>query len=136
MGKWTALLAEAGTETQAGHTPSGTDRADTRGVLSALAVGAQACTHESRHHRADDLAAARLDRLLRWGWPLTEAEATAERLARRDAEADDRVSCAADCTHYRLGYCGNHRRAGLTNADIGRELATMLQRCPGFQPMG
>ena len=73
-------------------------------------------------------------RLLRWGWPEGEAEALAERLVRRDRErTDDRVSCA-DCGHYRLGRCGNHRRAGLGLPDVGRDLATLLQRCPGFQP--
>ncbi len=75
----------------------------------------------------------RRDRLLRWGWPAPEAEAMAERLARRDSESDDRVSCAAECSHYRLGRCGNHRRAGLNSPDVGRDLARLLQRCPGFQ---
>jgi hypothetical protein len=55
-----------------------------------------------------------------------------ERLTRRDREGDDdRVSCT-DCNHYRPGRCDNYRRAGLGTADVGRELATMLQRCPGF----
>ncbi len=75
----------------------------------------------------------RRDRLLRWGWTEPEAERLADRLVRRDREADERVSCA-DCQHYRPGHCGNHRRAGLNVADVGRDLASMLQRCPGFQP--
>ncbi|HOX67493.1 MAG TPA: hypothetical protein PKV56_06470 [Burkholderiaceae bacterium] len=74
-------------------------------------------------------------RLMRWGWPELEAEALADRLLRRDQDHDDRVSCA-DCKHYRPGRCGNHRRAGLNVADIGRDLATLLQRCPGFDPIG
>ncbi len=48
------------------------------------------------------------------------------------AAADVRVTCHA-CAHYRPGRCGNHRRAGLHAPDIGRDLATLLQRCPGFQ---
>ena len=76
----------------------------------------------------------RLDRLLRWGWLESEAQELAERLVRRDRErADERVSCA-DCLHYRPGRCGNHRLAGLGTPDVGRDLAAMLQRCPGFQP--
>lgn len=72
-------------------------------------------------------------RLLRWGWPAPEAEAMAERLVRRDREADDRVSCA-ECAHYRPGRCGKHPRAGLHSPGVARDLAAMLQRCPGFDP--
>ena len=72
-------------------------------------------------------------RLVRWGWTEANAERLAERLARRDREADDRVSCA-DCRHYRPGRCGNHRTAGLHSGEVGRDLAAMLQRCPGFDP--
>ena len=73
----------------------------------------------------------RRTRLLRWGWAEPEAEKLAERLVKRDREQGDRVSCA-DCRHYRPGRCGNHQRAGLNVADVGRDLAAMLQRCPGF----
>ncbi len=69
-------------------------------------------------------------RLLRWGWPKDDAEALAERLTMRDHD-DDRMSCT-DCRHYRPGRCGNHRRAGLNAADVGRDMAAMLQRCPAF----
>ena len=72
-------------------------------------------------------------RLLRWGWPEPEAEKLADRLVKRDREADPRVSCT-DCRHYRPGRCGDHRAAGLDSAELGTELAAMLQRCPGFQP--
>jgi hypothetical protein len=75
----------------------------------------------------------RRDRLLRWGWAEPDAEKLAERLVRRDREQDDRVSCT-DCKHYRPGRCGNHRRAGLGTVDVGRDLATLLQRCDGFKP--
>ncbi len=72
-------------------------------------------------------------RLLRWGWAEAEAEKLADRLVMRDREGgDDRVSCAGDCSHYRPGRCGNHRRAGLQAPDMGRDLASLLQRCPGF----
>lgn len=72
-------------------------------------------------------------RLLRWGWAEPEAERLAEKLVIRDREADDRVSCI-DCGHFRPGHCGNHRRAGLNVADVGRDLASLLQRCPGIKP--
>lgn len=74
---------------------------------------------------------ARRHRLMRWGWAEPEAEALAERLVLRDRERDPRVACA-DCTHYRPGRCSNHRRAGLASAEVGRDLAGRLQRCPGF----
>ena len=71
-------------------------------------------------------------RLMRWGWPEAEAEKLADRLLRRDREPDDRVSCI-DCTHYWPSRCGNHGHAGLQAPDVGRDLASLLQRCPGFQ---
>lgn len=76
---------------------------------------------------------ARRDRLLRWGWPAADATALVERLARRDAEQDERVNCT-DCCHYRPGRCGNHGAAMLTTAEVSRDLAGLLQRCPGFEP--
>lgn len=72
-------------------------------------------------------------RLMRWGWPEAEAEQLADRLVQRDREHDARVSCT-DCTHYRPGRCVNYQRAGLHAPDVGRDLASRLQRCPGFQP--
>ena len=72
-------------------------------------------------------------RLMRWGWPEPEAEKLADRLVRRDREADPRVSCT-DCRHYRPGRCGNAMAAGLHSPDVGRDLATMLQRCPAIVP--
>ncbi len=74
-------------------------------------------------------------RLMRWGWSEAEAEKLADRLVQRDRDIDDRVSCA-DCQHYRPGRCGNHRRAGLHAPDVGRDLASLLQRCSGFRPLG
>ena len=106
----------------------------------------QACPVATRcEARADALAAVawtdadvscfldRRARLMRWGWSEADAERLADRLAQRDRETDERVSCT-DCRHYRPGRCGNHRRAGLNVADVGRDLAGMLQRCEGFSP--
>jgi hypothetical protein len=76
---------------------------------------------------------ARLARLIRWGWPQPEAERVAARLARPDGEAgDDRRMCVA-CQHYRPHRCANHRHAGLVTAEVSRALATLPQRCPGFE---
>ena len=82
-----------------------------------------------------DIAAflSRRARLLRWGWPEPKAEKLADQLVRRDRNGDDRV-CCIDCRHYRPGRCGNHRAATLGTSDVGRDLAAMLQRCPGFEP--
>ena len=74
----------------------------------------------------------RRNRLLHWGWTEADAEKQAERLVKRDREQDDRVSCT-DCRHYRPGRCGNCKAAGLGSADVGRDFAAMLQRCPGFE---
>jgi TubC N-terminal docking domain len=69
-------------------------------------------------------------RLLRWGWSEPQAEALAERLTLRDR--DDRIACI-ECSAYRPGRCANHRSAGLGTAELGRDLAMLLQRCPGFK---
>lgn len=71
-------------------------------------------------------------RLMRWGWAETLAEDLAARLVQRDRDQDERVSCA-DCSAYRPGRCGNHRRAGLLSPEVGRDWVALLQRCPGFQ---
>lgn len=150
MGKWAARLAEK----MAAPPQAGTDKTDKRGLVSVLAVTPKGGAREfqappipgsSRTEKIEalDLAAvawtdadiarflARRARLLRWGWAADDAEKLAERLTRRDREADPRVSCA-ECKHYRPGKCGNHRRAGLHVAEVGRDLAAMLQRCNGF----
>lgn len=151
MGKWAARLAEKTATPLCG----GTDKTAKRGVLSVLAVTPKgdadeflAVPMQASAPPASpgilDLAAvawtdANIDRfldrrarLMRWGWNKPEAEKRAERLVIRDREHDERVSCT-DCRHYRPGRCGNHRRAGLNVADVGRDFAAMLQRCPGFQ---
>ena len=73
---------------------------------------------------------ARRDRLTRWGYPTTDAEALAERLTLRDRSGDERVSCT-ECAHYRPGRCSNHRAARLHSPEVGSDLAALLQRCPG-----
>lgn len=70
--------------------------------------------------------------MVRLGWAEREADALALRLAKRDRNEDDRVSCI-DCRHFRPGRCGNYRDAGLRLPDVGHDLAGMLQRCAGFQ---
>ena len=75
---------------------------------------------------------ARHVRLLAHGLTNGHADDLAERLTLRDRDGDDRLICT-DCRHYRAGRCGNHRPAGLNGPEVGRDLATMLQRCPGFQ---
>jgi len=74
----------------------------------------------------------RREQLLRWGWPVADAEVLAQRLARRDREADGRATCV-ECQHYRPGRCGSHRRAALQSPEVGRDLAGMLQHCPAFR---
>ncbi len=151
MGKWATRLAEK----TAAHPHTVTDKTDEWGVLSVLAVTAggggrdfqvqpDPANDSGEQGQAIDLGAvAREDadiaaftdrraRLLRWGWTEPEAERLAERLVRRDREQDERVSCT-DCLHYRPGRCGNHQRAGLNVPDVGRDLAALLQQCPGYQ---
>lgn len=74
---------------------------------------------------------SRRDRLLAWGWAEGDAEVLAARLTNRDRD-DDRVSCT-ECRHYRPGRCVNYSRAGLSAADVGRDLAAAMQRCAGFE---
>ena len=64
-----------------------------------------------------------------------DAEDLAERLHLRDVQADHRHLCL-ECSHYRPGRCGNHRAAALVAAEVGRDLATMFQDCPGFKSRG
>jgi TubC N-terminal docking domain len=73
-------------------------------------------------------------RLMRWGWSEADAELLAERLVIRHRSGDTRVACV-DCRNFRPWRCGNHRLAGLHLADVGRDLASLPQRCAGFQPI-
>ena len=81
----------------------------------------------SRARHAGEAAALR-----RRGIADDDADDLAERLTLRDQQQDDRVLCV-ECSHYRPGRCGNHKVAGLSSVDVGRDLAVLLQRCGGFQ---
>jgi hypothetical protein len=144
MGKWIARLKAEHTPTPAGATDE-TDRTPLRQVVEVSSVSPERGSADlSPTEHGLDLSAvawtdadiarfrARRDRLLRWGWTETDAEALADKLVRRDHEADSRVVCA-ECRHYRPGRCSNHREAGLDAPDVGRDLAALLQRCPGFR---
>jgi hypothetical protein len=56
----------------------------------------------------------------------------ATRRSLRDRDSYARWLCI-ECRHYTPGRCTDHGAAGLASADAGRELATTLQRCPGFK---
>ena len=71
-------------------------------------------------------------RLLHLRWPGADVETHAARLLRRDQDGDDRVNCAG-CLHYRYGHCDNFRRAGLNSTALSYGLASLLQRCPGYE---
>lgn len=75
---------------------------------------------------------ARVALFLRRGMTGTDADDLAERLVLRDRDGDDMHVCV-ECAHYRPGRCGNHRRAMLQTSEVGRDLAGLLQRCPGYQ---
>jgi hypothetical protein len=76
---------------------------------------------------------ARVMLLMRRGVSSTDADDLAERLTLRDRDGDDRRMCH-ECAAYRPGRCGNHKAAGMHTAEVGRDLAATLQRCPGFTP--
>ena len=138
MGKWLGRLVALDDEKVVSPPSPVADKADRRGLVSVSAVEREggAEEFEAADRGGDELGerSARVRaRLLRWGWPLIDAEATAERLARRDREADDRVMCAGECAHYSPGRCGNHKAARLHSLELGRDMAGLLQRCPGFQ---
>lgn len=77
------------------------------------------------------ITAARVARAMRLGFEQQVAEALAERLRERDDHADYRHLCI-ECRHYRPGRCGNHTAAQLMTPNVGRDLATMFQDCPGL----
>jgi len=74
----------------------------------------------------------RKSRLMRWGWSEFDAEVLAARPVSRARDIDQLVRCI-DCMHYRPGRCSNFRRADLSGDEVGRELASLPQRCTGFQ---
>jgi hypothetical protein len=75
---------------------------------------------------------ARVQRFARLGIDAQDGDDLAERLTLRDRDDDKRVMCA-ECRHYRPGRCGNHKAAGLHAAEMGRDMAELLQWCAGFE---
>ncbi len=75
----------------------------------------------------------RRDRLTRWGWPLAQSEAIADRLVRRDQEGDDRRMCV-ECSHLgERGRCLAAAAGRLSGTDRRHEpVPDILQRCEGF----
>lgn len=84
----------------------------------------------------DDIFMARVALFTDRRLPLEDAEAMAERLARRDVERDERRLCL-ECLHLFGGEdgrrCSQWRKIGQINgAAIPGELVTLLQRCNAF----
>lgn len=80
----------------------------------------------------------RITLFMRRGFNATDADDLADLadlLHMRDTDGDDRVLCV-ECSHFRPGRCLDHRRAGLDSPEVGRQLATMPQRCAAFEPGG
>ena len=73
-------------------------------------------------------------RMVLRGWTAPEANLQAARLAKRDREQDERVSCT-ECRYYNPARCGNFRRTGLSASVLSRDLIILLQRCAGFEPV-
>lgn len=92
--------------------------------LSQGSQDSQGCT--------DDATPDRLARLQPLGFDATEAEVIGRRLLARDSDPGDSRTNCTECLHYRPPRCGNHRAAMLRKADLSLDLATLLQRCPGF----
>jgi hypothetical protein len=77
---------------------------------------------------------ARAGRSRGMGFSADDADDLAERLHLRDVTGDERRSCI-ECRHYERGRCAQARAALLTSPAIGRDLATLLQRCPAHDPV-
>lgn len=76
--------------------------------------------------------AKRAQQFTRRGMSADAADAMADRLVIRDRASDDRRACL-ECGNHRPGRCSNHRAALLQSPEVGRDLAVLLQRCPGFR---
>ena len=76
---------------------------------------------------------ARLARMARLAWPEVKGQAAADRLDRRDAEADDRRMCV-ECSHLSdSGRCVAAAMGRLRGADRRHEpVPDLLQRCEAF----
>lgn len=98
-----------------------------------LQAEADAAHAESWDNAAIGRFVARVSLFLRRGVNATDADDLAERLHLRNMQDDDRHLCL-ECKHFAGRRCGNHKAANLHSPEVGRDLAAMLQRCPGFDP--
>lgn len=74
--------------------------------------------------------------LMRRGFGAADADDLAERLHLRDARRDDRRLCI-ECQHFSgPARCANYRAAGRRTHHLPADLATVMQRCPGFGATG
>jgi hypothetical protein len=118
-------------------------RAHRDGLLSIIGSDATPRPQDGSGRAANDdaapspcpasIEAARLARMARQGWPEDKALATAERLARRDADEDDRRMCI-ECTHVGdTGRCVAAALGRVIGADRRLEpVQDLLQRCEAF----
>ncbi len=74
-----------------------------------------------------------VDALLQRGFPEEDAKNLAVRLRDRDLAGDKRRLCVECGSLDGAGRCGSYRLAGLGGPEVGRDLATTLQRCPAFE---
>ena len=100
------------------------------------AYALSAAQGDAAHAEAWDDAAigrfmARVAGIQRRGFGAQDAEDLAEQLHQRDLYADYRHLCI-ECRHYRPGRCSNHKPAGLSAPEVGRDLVVMFQHCAGF----
>lgn len=138
MSRWLERLREI-----SAPPPPGTDKTDRTPLVSVLAVTPEGGAALHADVAAPALAAvawtdadierflAVRDRLLRWGWPESEAEDLADRAVEGRRGGDERRACI-ECLHLGAGRrCGNPRAAGL-GLDLPRALVELPQRCPGY----
>ena len=81
-----------------------------------------------------DTLTARLHHFTRRGLAVVDAETLADKLVRRDREADDRRLCL-ECGNLSWGSgwrCNQWQRAGLGASSVPADLVRQLQRCDGF----
>lgn len=129
-----ARVAQVARRAEAAPTPARADDAAQSARIYRLTRAQGDAAHaEPWNAEAIETFTARRDAILRRGYSPDDADDLAERLRLRDVQGDDRRMCV-ECSHYRRGRCGNHIGAGLHCPEVGRDLATLMQRCPGFAP--